>query len=94
MSNKIKNDEKVLKGGLIINNGNVEFDDTSLRIGDLISDYLIRIADDKTGWDVLFQDPNDNLYWELTYPNCELQGGGAPLLSEVSYETSKTKYNI
>ena len=70
------------------------FEADNKRIETLIKDYLVKITTDETGWDVLYQDPEDNRYWELTYPESELHGGGAPVLRHLSVVEAHDKYNI
>lgn len=64
------------------------------RIRWLLSNELREIATDPSGWDVLYQDSNDGRYWELTYPQSEMQGGGPPKLTYVSKEHASRKYGI
>lgn len=59
-------------------------DKNGKRIDLLISSYLQRIANDESGWSILYKDPNDNRYWENTFPNWELQGGGPRTLKVIS----------
>ena len=53
---------------------------------------LIEITTDTSGWDVLYRDPADGRYWELTYPQSHMHGGGPPRLTHLSFEQAKTKY--
>ncbi|WP_262495014.1 Imm27 family immunity protein [Algoriphagus boritolerans] len=62
----------------------MERDEICKRIEKLKSDYLIKVAVDETGWETLYQDPNDNRYWLLTYPNSEYHGGGPPTLKVIT----------
>ena len=89
---QIKNIETELRGGWDIINSLVECDETSKRIEELISNHLIKIATNETGWDILFQDPADSRYWELTYPHSEWHGGGPPLLKNLSKDEVILKY--
>ena len=81
---KIKQDEIELVGKWIQTESSLEKDETCLRIERLISDYLIKTANGNSGWEKLYQDPEDNRYWELTYPESEMHGGGAPTLRNLS----------
>jgi Immunity protein 27 len=84
--------ERELKGRWTFNGSSVEADKVSKRIEYLINTYLIKVAEDNSGWGVLFQDPDDGRYWELTYPESEFHGGGAPLLQNLSLDEVRNKY--
>lgn len=86
--------ESKLKGNWIFENNEIKKDVTALRIDYLKDNYLIKIGTDVTGWDILYQDPLDQRYWELVYPNSEMQGGGPPLLQHISIDMVKNKYHI
>lgn len=90
----IKDNEFELIGNWIFEENKLVEDETTKRINYLINNSLIKIATDKSGWDVLYQDKNDCRYWELIYTTSELQGGGAPSLVNVSTEFAKNKYII
>lgn len=80
---EIKPEEKILVGGVYLKDGKVHPDDVSLRIFELINNQLIKIKTDSSGWNIIYQDPNDNRYWELSYPNSGQHGGGAPILKNI-----------
>lgn len=69
-------------------------DEQCERIYSLRNDYLRRITSDESGWDILYQDPEDMRYWELIYEHGELQGGGPPSLVLLSGTEARSKYNI
>jgi len=91
---KIKHDEIEQIGKWIQVESSLQADEVCLRIEKLISYYLIEIAIDSSGWEKLFQDPDDKRYWELTYPESEMHGGGAPLLRNLSEIEAKNKYTF
>lgn len=92
---KIDISETELTGSIILDGKTVKKDDVFMRINWLRNNYLKEIAVDESGWEVLYQDPNDSRYWELTFPDSESHGGGAPKLSYVKLsETIKSKYKI
>jgi hypothetical protein len=62
------------------------------RIEYLINHILQKVGTDESGWDVLYRDPNDRRYWELTYPQSHMHGGGPPVLKRLSEEEAKAKY--
>lgn len=72
--------ETELKGSVQVDGNAVYFDDISNRIIQLTNQNLILVAKDPSGWDSLYFDPRDGRFWELSYPNSERHGGGAPLL--------------
>ena len=72
----------------------VEADSTARRINSLIKDQLTELATDKTGWDVLYEDPSDGRLWELTYPHSDWHGGGPPRLTLVDAATAREKYGV
>jgi hypothetical protein len=57
-----------------------------------------RMADDRVfgkiaagNWTILFRDPEDDRYWELTYPKGELQGAGPQRLTALSPEKAHAR---
>lgn len=91
---KIEKEENFLQGTILFKNGKIELDDTGKRIEYLITYYLKKIKSDESGWLTLYQDPSDCRYWELSYPESELQGGGAPKLQEIDKNDVIQKYAI
>ena len=89
---KLKPEETDLLGKWEVICGNVVGDETSDRINILIGQYLEKVATDVSGWDTLYRDPDDGRYWELTYPQSEMHGGGPPRLTYISTEQAKAKY--
>ena len=69
-------------------------DDVTKRIEWLTSHHLKKVATDASGWDILYQDPNDDRYWELLYLNSGMHGGGPPSLINISFEDAKNKYHL
>lgn len=69
-------------------------DEQSERITWLVNNYLTKIVSDGVNWTILYQDPEDKRYWELVFPQGELQGGGPPSLLLISEVEAKSKYNI
>lgn len=90
----IKDNEFKLIGNWVFEENKLVEDETTKRINYLINNSLIKIATDKSGWNVLYQDKDDCRYWELIYTSSELQGGGAPSLINISDEFAKNKYPI
>jgi Immunity protein 27 len=89
---EIESFETVLTGQWILKDGRVVADDVSRRILSLTKSHLVEVGRDASGWTTLYRDPSDGRYWELTYPQGELQGGGAPQLRYVTIQEAKQKY--
>ena|SRR5436190_17269954 len=83
-----------LVGGWIVEGRRVSGDATCERVEHLIKTHLKQVAiSPKWGaWETLFQDPNDNRYWERTYPQGEQHGGDPPRLRCLSADEAKQKY--
>jgi hypothetical protein len=88
----IKPSETVLTGQWILQGGRPVVDDVCKRILALTGSYLVEVGRDTSGWDTLYRDPTDGRYWELTYPQSELQGGGPPQLRCLTADEAKQKY--
>ena len=67
-------------------------DAAAARIDRLINGLLIKIGTDLSGWETLYRDPQDGRYWELTFPQSEMQGGGPPRLRHISDKEATQKY--
>lgn len=91
---KIEKGEILLKGAIINHLNSIEYDDVSNRIFSLVENYLVEVKVDSSGWNRLFKDPRDGRYWELSFPNSELQGGGGPTLQYLLKEEAIVKYNL
>jgi hypothetical protein len=88
----IGSDERQLKGGYDYASGHPEKDGVWERIDDLTTTYLRKLGSDPSGWDTLFQDPQDGRYWELVFPDSEYHGGGPPLLRSITTSEAVEKY--
>jgi hypothetical protein len=89
---KLKPNETELIGRWEIVNGEARADAACERIEWLASSYLEKIA--SSNWEILFRDPGDGRYWERTYPQGEMQGGGPPSLFALSAEKAQAKYEF
>ena len=83
---------RVLEGGWVIDGDIVIEDEICKTIQRLISEHLRKITHREGGWTTLFEDPSDHTYWELTYPQSELHGGGPPRLAELNSDEIRRLY--
>lgn len=93
---KLRTDEHVLTGSWLYIDHVMRGDSVCYRIEWLITNHLKNIASNPIwgDWETLFQDPSDGGYWERTYPQGDLQGGGPPQLKVISEDDGKEKYGI
>jgi hypothetical protein len=91
---KLQSNEQVLTGSWIAENGKVHGDAICERIIWLLAHHLRKIADSPQwgAWETLYQDPDDGRYWERTYPQSELHGGGPPQLRCLTADEAGQKY--
>ena len=89
---ELKSSETLLTGQWILQDGRIVGDDVSQRIRGLTKSYLVLIGRDASGWNTLYRDPHDGRYWELSYPQGDLQGGGPPELRCLTTEQAREKY--
>ncbi|HJS44770.1 MAG TPA: Imm27 family immunity protein [Rhizomicrobium sp.] len=90
----IQPDESDLIGSWVFDGNRVTRDAVEQRIEKLIGSYLeeISISPESGAWEVLYRDPNDGRFWELTYPQSEMHGGGPKRLTNISDEMAASKY--
>ena len=93
---KIQSDETSLAGQWIEENGSVKADDVCERIDWLTKNCLKKMANSKKNgdWEIIYLDPEDGRYWEKTYPQSEMQGGGPATLICISEDEAKNKYDF
>jgi hypothetical protein len=87
-------EETELVGRWESTDGSLRADAVTDRINELVCAYLTSISASENGWERLYRDPADLRLWELTYPQSEMHGGGPPMLSLVSLEEARKKYNF
>jgi hypothetical protein len=90
----IRPDETEIRGAWIVREGRVEADHNCQRIEHLVRASLLEVGRDASGWDVLYVDSRDGRYWELTYPESQLHGGGPPLLRHLAAVDARRRYNL
>lgn len=89
---KIHPTETLITGKWISSNEPAAEDETCERINELLRSHLRQIGHDASGWDVLYRDPDDERFWELTYPESELHGGGPAQLRCLTLDEARKKY--
>jgi len=62
------------------------------RIQWLTESYFEQIAVDGDNWCALYRDPEEGAYWELTYPQSHMHGGGPPALNRITEHLAQKKY--
>jgi len=90
---ELKNTSELI-GSWIMTNGRMVEDGTSCLIRDLIQHRLQKVTVASDGWEVLYRDPQDQRFWDLTFPHGEMQGGGPRTLRVLSVEEAKLKYDL
>lgn len=91
---KIRKSELEIKGNWVFENGKIIEDEVSKRINYLKDNYLKKISVSASGWEILYQDPNDMRYWELTHLFSGEHGAGPPSLFFISKEEAVKKYSL
>jgi hypothetical protein len=93
---KITSSEADIVGSWIVDGGKVRGDAACERIEWLTAHHLRKVAvsPQSGGWETLFQDPEDGRFWERTYPQGEMHGGGPLRLTLLSGEKVREKYRI
>lgn len=89
---KLSPDEIQLNGTWQLVGRKLVADPVAHRIAILTGSYLVRVCADPSGWDSLYRDPADGRFWELTYPESDVQGGGPPRLECLSIDQVREKY--
>jgi hypothetical protein len=88
--------ETVLTGNWVFENGDMRGDAVEDRIGWLTSEKLVQVAIHPVygAWEILYRDPSDGRFWELTFPHGEMQGGGPTQLQVISRDVAVDKYQV
>jgi hypothetical protein len=86
--------ETLLQGNWIVSGKAVVADHNTKRIRYLISNVLVKVGDDDSGWVTIYKDPLDGRYWERSFPYSSSHGGGPPTLKCLTPEEVRKKYGI
>ena len=87
-------DERELVGAWVERDGRRELDDVDRRIFWLVTRRLVPRGVTQLRWEQLYQDPRDGRYWELTFPEGSLHGGGPRRLVWVAALVAREKYGV
>lgn len=90
----LKENEDSIKGDWVFVDGKIVGDSNCKRIEWLIHHSLqkVGVSIAAGGWETLYRDPEDGRYWEHTYPQSEMQGGGPPSLRVIASDRINDKY--
>ena len=72
-----------LRGEWVIRDGKVIAEGDSMSIDSLLVD-LERVADKEGGWTILYRHCKTHEFWELSYPQGEMHGGGPRRLRQMN----------
>ncbi len=95
--NHLTPDEVELKGDWKVQpDGTVRGDETCQRINWLIATQLekMKVSPKEGGWRILYRDPKDGRYWEKTFDQSEMHGGGPPSLHQVTDSYAIDHYDL
>jgi hypothetical protein len=84
-------EKTVIEGNWLFDGKQVVGDEGCKQI-DAILPTLTFVASRDGGWARLYRDDELALFWELTYPQGELHGGGPPRLESYSLEEVRANY--
>jgi len=95
-SSKIGPLERDIVGTWILERGTVRADEVCVRIEKLVNEYLVKVATSAVwgDWQVLYRDPGDGRYWEKTFPQSEMAGGGPPSLTLIDIAKAQERYSL
>jgi hypothetical protein len=90
----LNQNEHELIGQLQSGPGGIQGDPICDRIEWLTTSVLERVAVSPSGWETLYRDGADGRFWERTYRQSYMHGGGPPSLIEISPSAAADKYKI
>lgn len=90
----IRAEEVEIVGNWIEVDGRCVGDDACERVHHLTQDLLEKIGQspESGGWETLYRDPSDGRFWERTYLQGHMHGGGPPSLLNLSENEARKKY--
>ena len=90
----LRPDELTLDGGWTEAGPGAVHDHVDQRIFWLVSRRLTLLGVAEGGWRQLYRDPRDGRYWELTFPQGSLHGGGPRRLECVAALVAAERYGV
>ena len=84
-------EKTVLEGSWLFDGIQVKPDKTCARIEGMIQQFK-RLTSRDEGWTVLYVDSLSGDFWELSYPQSNLHGGGPPRLERRSADEVSARY--
>jgi hypothetical protein len=91
---ELDREERELLGAWVERDGGRTLDDVDRRIFWLVTRRLVPRGITHGGWEQLYQDPRDGRYWELSFPEGSLHGGGPRRLTCMSEAAARAKYGV
>ena len=92
MLSLLESDRTEYIGGSYFKDGVMYADEVSKLIQRELKDHLAQLGTDETGWNLLYRDRRDGRYWEMTYPQSSLHGGGPPALRLLAMDEVKSRF--
>ena len=84
--------ESRLDGAWVEHDGRRTLDHVDRRIFWLVTRRLVPRGIAHGGWEQLYQDPRDGRYWELSFPEGSLHGGGPRRLECITADVARERY--
>jgi len=91
---RLSPEENNLTGAWLVEGARITGDAVCRGIRILVEEHLRLIGNADGGWSRLYLDLADERYWELTYTQSEMHGGGPPRLVHISADAAKIKYGV
>jgi hypothetical protein len=90
---ELNSNEILIEGKWTFDGASMHMDESCQRIEWLISNKLKKLVINGGGWESLYQDPKDQRYWLLTYPESHMHGCGPPLIKVITKSDAQDKLN-
>jgi len=90
----LKKGEILIVGKWIKKGNSLIQDSECIRIQRIIDNCFKQIDVNGNSWSALYENPDDSSYWELTYPQSHMHGGGPPRLEHISKLEASDRYKI
>ena len=73
---------------------NMDVISSQIEIEDFVSTKCKKVAVSKSGWDSLYIEKENGCYWNKSYPDGALHGGGQPVLSKIDKTVVKEQFDV